>query len=451
MRQVSVWQEAFYAAPYTVKALALTPLVVFIPSFYAVDYGIPLALVGTILFASRLVDILTDPLIGIASDSIRSRFGRRKPFIAAGTPILMISCWMVFAPPVEVTPLYATVWLVAIYFGFTLLDIPYRAWGADLVTGYDGRTRISGWREAANIVSGLLAQCVILVAPVVGLGSTSETLRLMAIGFVCLLPPLLALSMWRIPEPPIEELVQERMTLGRSLRAIWNNKPFLWLLAGMAVLMSGAIIGASLHLIVMESYFGIRHLFPIILASENVASLIAVPFWVWLSKRIGKNNALALAAFLMGVFSAPIPLLDQDQGVLYGVVIVVRGLMLGALGILIGSMIADVTDVDLQATGRSRSGLFFAFTGLVTKLGIALGALAGLVLPPLFGFDPGSEDNSSVAMNALIMTYAWVPMIIMASSAYFFWRYPLSRQNQEKLRADIEASSTATATPERSL
>jgi glycoside/pentoside/hexuronide:cation symporter, GPH family len=442
-KPISIWQEAAYGSPYLVKALAMTPLLAFIPSFYAKDFGLPLQLVGLILFATRITDVITDPLIGTWSDRTRSRFGRRKPFMLLGMPLLMLSAWMVFAPPVPVTPWYALIWLSLIYLGFTFMDIPHRAWGADLVSSYDGRTRIVAFREAAGMGSSLLALLIILVAPTIGMGATADTLRIMAVLFVVGLPLLYGLALFATPEPAPDHLSTAPVPFRETVAAIVENRPFLWLLGGLTVLMGGAIIGASLHLIVMESYFGIRQLFPVILAGETIAGLVSAPFWVWLSRRIGKHRALAIGTMAMGVLSLPIPLLGPDTWQIYAACIVTRGFAGGALAILVASMLADVTDLDLERTGRSRRGLFAAMISMVGKTGAALGVFVGTALPPLFGFQPSNPTNSPEALRALIIVYAWVPAVVMAASSFFFWRYPLTRARQQEVRARLDARAAA--------
>ena len=68
----------FYGLTDLPISLALFPVAVFIPRFYASDMGVPLAVIGTILFLVRWSDVVTDPLMGHISDHTRSRFGRRK-------------------------------------------------------------------------------------------------------------------------------------------------------------------------------------------------------------------------------------------------------------------------------------------------------------------------------------------------------------------------------------
>lgn len=219
---------------------------------------------------------------------------------------------------------------------------------------------------------------------------------------------------------------------------LFANKPFMRLLGGLIVLMAGAIIGASLHLIVMEKVFDAKHLFPVILAGENVAGLISLPFWLWLSKRLGKHRALALGTLGMALLSFPIPLIPHDRPDLYAACIIVRGFAGGALAILVSAMIADVVDLDTLRTGKARNGLYFALVGTLSKFGLAFGTLVGTSIPALAGFAM-TGPNTDAAIFSLMATYAWIPMIIMGLAAPFFWFYPLTEAVQRDLRAQIAA------------
>ena len=99
-------QLASYAFTEMPLAMAATPMALFIAPFYSRDMGLSLAAVGTILMLARISDVLTDPLIGQLSDRTRSRWGRRKPWIFLGAPLLLLSVWMLFVPTSPVTNLY---------------------------------------------------------------------------------------------------------------------------------------------------------------------------------------------------------------------------------------------------------------------------------------------------------------------------------------------------------
>jgi Na+/melibiose symporter-like transporter len=270
-----------------------------------------------------------------------------------------------------------------------------------------------------------------------GMTSTADLMFWLGTSFVILMPLLFLIGLVFVPEPEIEIVAAEPVGIREAVMVLFANKPFMRLLGGLVVLTAGAIIGASLHLIVMEKVFNAKHLFPIILAGENVAGLISLPFWLWLSKRIGKHRALAIGTLGMAALSFPIPLIDHGRPDLYAACIIIRGFAGGALGILVAAMIADVVDLDTLRTGEARNGLYFALVGTLSKFGLAFGALVGTSIPALAGFQM-TGPNTDSAMFALMATYAWVPMLIMGLAAPFFWFYPLTQSVHRQLRAEIE-------------
>ena len=127
-----------YSALYMPISMALLPMGVYVQPHYA-ELGISLYAMSAVIFFARWTDVVTDPLIGVLSDKTKGPWGRRKPWIVAGTPLLMVSIYMLFRPPEEPTLWYFGVWTVLMYFAFTLVDLPYFAWGAELSTNYAER------------------------------------------------------------------------------------------------------------------------------------------------------------------------------------------------------------------------------------------------------------------------------------------------------------------------
>jgi Na+/melibiose symporter-like transporter len=139
-----------YALPSLVSSLAALPLVLFVPAFYADDLGVPLAAVGVALAVSRLLDVVTDPMIGIASDRLALGLGRRKPWIVLGTPLYAVALWQLFVPGGATSAGSLLGWSALLYLGFTMIDLPHKAWGAEFSPDYDERSRITCWREGLS-------------------------------------------------------------------------------------------------------------------------------------------------------------------------------------------------------------------------------------------------------------------------------------------------------------
>src|SRR5512143_2601780 len=107
-----VFAYAMTALPLAVVGL---PLAIYVLPFFAQERGVPLAQLGLVLTAARMGDVFVDPVIGAASDRLRTRFGRRRPWILVGAPVLMLGTWMLFVPPAGVGAAYLVVWTLVAY------------------------------------------------------------------------------------------------------------------------------------------------------------------------------------------------------------------------------------------------------------------------------------------------------------------------------------------------
>jgi len=436
-----------YGLPNLSYSVASLPLALFIPAFYADDLGLPLAAVGGAIAASRVLDVVTDPLIGVLSDRTRSRFGRRKPWIALGAPLLLLSTWLLFVPGVrgEVSLSHLFAWTSLLFLGFTLVDLPYKAWGAELSDDYAERSRVTAFREGFGFAGQIGLLLLLLVLGRAGIDAPGTQLRALAVAIVVTTPLLLAAALAFVPEPAPRVARAKALGAWRGLALVARNPAFVRMIGAVLCFVTGVVIQGTLHRLVLTHAIGAADLFPPMIFLENVATLAAVPFWLRVSDRIGKHRAVALAALWLAVFSLPLPLLGAGQGAWLVALVVVRGSSFASILFLANSIAADVVDHDVIASGQQRTGLFFAVWGMVIKLAVALGVLLGTTLPAAFGFEPsmvgeGAADGS--ALLALRVVYGWLPAALMALGAPFLWHFPITRATQEALRAEIAARGT---------
>ncbi len=177
-----------YAGPAIPLRIMLMQLVVYIPPFYATEMGLEIAAIGAIFFFARSWDALIDPLVGNLSDRTRSRWGRRKPWMAIGTPLLIIALWAFCQPPEGVGLTYLAASAFVFYIAMTAVDIPYMAWGPELSRDYAKRTTIIGYREAGGMLGTVLATALPLFFLAGTNPSLDEILRVFVIAVSILLP-----------------------------------------------------------------------------------------------------------------------------------------------------------------------------------------------------------------------------------------------------------------------
>ena len=118
-------------------ALLGYPLGIWLPRAYDTYIGIDTALVGAVISIAAVFDAITDPAMGYASDSFRTRWGRRKAWVLVGAPFLALALYFVLNPERGNTVLYLGAWFVFLRVGTTMLGVPYAAWGMELSGEYN--------------------------------------------------------------------------------------------------------------------------------------------------------------------------------------------------------------------------------------------------------------------------------------------------------------------------
>jgi GPH family glycoside/pentoside/hexuronide:cation symporter len=428
------------------------PIALYIPAFYSENLGISLAAVGALIALSRLTDVVTDPLIGILSDRWRTQFGRRKPWMVFGTPVKLLALWMLFVPDSEfavalwsalggdaVSNLYLFVWISVLYLGFTLVDLPYRAWGAELSPDYDERSKVTGIREAFGYGGTMMALIVpIAMAFLLGRPGAENALYAVAVVVLVLMPILTVPALGFVPEPPVR-IAKETINWKRGLKIVWSNGPFRRLVFCFAFFVIAITMTASM------SYFFIRRVmeepletYALIILAYYVSSSLAIPIWLRISRRFGKHRTVVMGICWLSLWSAFIPFLGPDDFVIFVIVMILKGSAIGSLVFLPASMAADIVDLDTLRTGEQRTGLYFSLWGMVNKGATALGVLIATSAAAYFGFDPGIETNTATAKLAVACLYSIIPAALACVALPLLWKYPLTRERQQRMRGHIE-------------
>lgn len=438
-----------YSLPSLVTSVTALPMALFVPAFYADDLGMPLAAVGAAIALSRLLDVVTDPLIGKLSDRLRLPFGRRKPWMVLGLPLFMVSLWKVFVPGEDATAGYLLGWSALLYLGFTMIDLPHKAWGAELSADYDERSRITSWRESLATAGQVLLLVALVWLGTRGVEDAAGQLRSIALVVVLALPALTAICVLTVPEGEPDGYEHEARGALEGLALVARNPAFLRMMGCVLFFVSGVAIQGSLHRLVLADVMADESRFTLMILLENVATLAGVPLWLVVSVRIGKHRALLGAALWIAAWSLPLVVLREGDTTAMIATVVVRGSSFASILFLANSIAADVIDVDTLASGEQRSGLYFAVWGMVTKLSLALGVLLGTTLPAALGYDPSAERTAVTVQARLMAVYGGVPAVLMFAGALFLRRFPITRERHDEVRRALEERRAALGVPMR--
>jgi glycoside/pentoside/hexuronide:cation symporter, GPH family len=435
LSKLSVWSFGAVALPLSTIGL---PLTIYLAPFYAGEMGLSLAALGTAMMLARILDVVVDPFIGSMSDRLNTRFGKRKPWLAAGSAILLIGMLKLFHPPAGVSLAYFLCWLGVMYVGFSIVQVPHRAWGAELSPRYDDRTHISSVRQFFS-TGGLIISTLV---PAMVLGQqgakSSDVFAALAYMTLLVLPIMVLLNLWFTPDATLPRVstAPVKFDWRAQWRAVKRNGPLRTILLILFVGFSAETFRQTLTVFFARDVIGVPNL-GLVYVYYFIAAFLGVPFWRWVAKYTGKHKALAWGMVIaigtnLGLFA-----LGRGDVMLFTLMFVIKGWCFGALDLLPAAMLADATDVDTAVSRKARAGLLFAMAGVVTNLGQAVGQGLSLNALAWVGYRPTGETAES-ALLSLRALYALAPSAVLGLALFIALRYSLTRPRHDKLREALQ-------------
>ncbi len=409
--------------------------------FFLTDIvGLAAGLAGTALMIGKVWDAATDPAVGYLSDRTRSRMGRRRPYIFYGSFLLFVSMIIMFVDPGidKNVPLF--LWAAGAYCllntMFTLVNIPYAALLPELTTDFDLRTVLTGYRMSFAVVGTFVgAGAVLPIANAfnderLGWGVTGGVM-----GAVMLVTALVTFFAIREPmhvEPPV------RQNIFKSYLSAIKMKEFLLAAFPWIFHMIGVTIIQGALLYYFRYIYNKESMFQIALIILLTASIVCIPVWVKISKRIGKKLSYNIG---MAVFAAIVILFflfGHKAGLPFAfVTMAVAGTGFATHYVMPHAILPDVVELDYAENAVRREGVFYGLWTFSSKLGQALAlAINGWILG-LFGYQANVVQSESARIGIRLLCGP-VPAFFFISGVIVLSFYPINRrfygQIVEKIR-----------------
>lgn len=423
---------------------AQIPIGVYLPALYAQQFGLPLAILGVIFLAERIWGTITDPLIGLLSDRTKSRFGRRKSWIVAGSLLYALATIFLFFPAmpfITVTPFYLVAVLVAFYLAWSMIQIPYLAWSGEVSGEYHERTRIAMFQGVAAALSLLL----ILVLPTIidQIAPKNTLAKLAAMGGMILLslPVTLWLTLRAFDEPTRPPRPSQKIPRKVTIQLILKEGALLRVLLSDLAVTFGQGCRGVLFLFFVTFYMELPKWGSGLFLLQFVFGVVASPIWAAVARRLGKHRTAVAGELVQVVINLGLLLVVPSQLPLLLGLTVAQGLAQGSGNLMLRSMVADVADAHKLKTGTDHTALFFSVFSISMKTGTALAAGIALPLVAWLGFNPAAKINAPAALHGLAMVFALGPAIAHLISAALVYGFPIDETRHAEIRKALAAGT----------
>ena len=424
--------------------------------FYNQVIGLPSTWVGAAIMIAMIADALFDPLLGQWSDNVRTRIGRRLPFMYAAALPIALSYFFLWQPPEgshAVQFAYLLTVAIIVRMSISLYEIPSTALLAEFSTDYDERTRLVASRFLFGVLGGV-AMTVLTFQHLLLPTAEQPVGHLNAGGYVtyawiaalvmlaAILFSTIGIHKAAVAVPPAPPVV--RVGFGEMMRQIgevFTHRAYT------SILLASLFIAIAMGLITSLSIYLATYFWELsaseigtLTSASFVGILLAFVVVLPLSSRFGKKHS-AMFLFGLAVLVSVTPILLRLAGhfpangdpALLTILMVVQGaitMCVIAAMILAVSMVADVTDQIQLETGRKSEGLMFSAATLVNKAVSGLGIFMSGALLAFVGF-PEQAQPGQVPMDvlrSLAIFYTATISIVSLLAIICLGFYPITRK-----------------------
>jgi Na+/melibiose symporter-like transporter len=430
------------------SAILLGMLGLFLPRYFTHFFPNPklaLGLIGVTLAGVRTIDTLAIDLpIGWAMDKFSGRFGRYRPWYVAGAPIMMLGAYMLFNPPLHLTVSYLATWYLFMYVGISMMTIAFSAWGANLASSYNERSRLFGWM----IPVAILGTAWLNLAPVVthnkfGPGNFNDVpiIGWIVIGLTVVTTAIVAIFVREPASPPSP---RAKGGLADYWRIIANPTALRLVLADLFLTLGPGLTG-PIYLFFFNQSKG----FTIggattLLIFYTAAGLIWAPMWARIARSIGKHRTLQIACVCYVIAQTSLMAVQGPQFPITAVLMFFAGGTASAFIFLVRAMLADYSDELRLNQGVTRAGLLFSLIGITQKLAASFNTAISFSILAWVGFDPDEHaHNTAHAIFGLNMTYVFAPILFVVVTGLFFFGYKLDARRHGEIREALDARDAA--------
>lgn len=434
------------------------------------NLGFPGWMWGIVYFIPRVLDAVTDPIMGFISDNTKSRWGRRRQYVFLGALVMgtaFIIMWQLYGDnSVNYNFTYFLFGSFAFYIGLTIFSVPYVAMGYEMSEDFHERTQIMAIAQWIGQWAWVIAPWfwVIMYEPswfATPEAATRELSIWVGVIFaLCAMVPAIFIPSKSTKDEDFSPLTFNAIgdsisQIVRGFKEAFSSTPFRKLCISTFFIFNAfnTVAGFVFFIVVWHLFSGdagaAGYWTPIFgSVGALVTTFMVIPIVAKMSKKIGKKNAFMVSQgiALFGYASLWF-LFVPGKPWMFIFSLPFHSFGIGSLFVLMMSMTADVIDLDELNYGKRREGVFGAIYWYMVKFGFAIaGGLSGVILT-VVGFDGNAAVQPEGAVEGLRIFFSGLPMLGTLAAMYLMHDYDVDEKRANEIREELEKRKKANLTP----
>ena len=418
-----------------------TNIATFLLIYYTDVFGISAAAAASMMFAIKIVNAFTDPLIGAAADRTTTRFGKFRPYLLWMPLPLACAAFLTYTTPDlaaggKLAWAYGTYLLMMVC--YTGINIPYNALSGVLSADPQERSTINGLRFIFAFAGSTLVTAA-TPAMVHWLGRGDEKLgwQLAMLAWAVFASGLFVLTFLNTKER-IAPSATQRSNVAQDVRDLAQNRPWMALFFLALIIMVTITLRTSSAAYYFKYVVGRPDLMAGFVPAYMISAAVGAALTPLMTRFIDKKKLMMILMSCTALLSAAFYFVPKDQIALMFALQIALGLVLGPKSPLAFSMYADTADYNEWRTGRRATAMTFAAATFSQKLGTALAvAVIGAIFTAL-GYVPNAAQTSG-SQAGIVWLMSFIPAAFAALAVAVMFFYKLDKATLAGIQADLAA------------
>jgi glycoside/pentoside/hexuronide:cation symporter, GPH family len=412
------WEKIGYGMGGAANNVIWTGISTFLVFFYTDVAGIAAGVIGTVMFFSRILDGVSDVVMGVVLDKTRSKHGKARPWLLWLAVPFAIAAVLLFTIPGGSGDVTTIIYVIVTYnvalLIYTAVEIPHGTLGALMTYDQHQRSILNVAKMIGAYVAIIaISNVTIPFVEALGGGQSGWVSVFVVYGIAAASIYFITFrsTVERTDPTSGEQADDARPSVKDGLTSLLRNKYWAIITAVLMLMYVFNGITAGMAVYFAKYVVGDPAMVGALATALTLATLIGILFVVPVAKRFGKRNT-AIAGCAVAIIGSLIILIDPDNVALATVGQVVRGFGKAAVMGIIFAMLADTMEYGEWRTGTRIEGLIYSGASMGIKIGTGLGsALIGWSLA-LSGYVGAQASQSPEAISMISALFIWVPVIV---------------------------------------